>query len=89
MDFTTKVPIPKSKFPIDYQSKILSFGSCFAENMACKFDYYKFQNTCNPFGILFHPLAIENSITRSLYGAQIRFMSNNRRMSKGKRCPIL
>jgi hypothetical protein len=66
MDFTTKVPIPKSKFPIDYQSKILSFGSCFAENMASKFDYYKFQNLCNPFGILFHPLAIENSISRTI-----------------------
>jgi hypothetical protein len=66
MNFTTKVPISKSKFPIDYHSKILSFGSCFAENMASKFDYYKFQNSCNPFGILFHPLAIENCISRSI-----------------------
>ena len=64
MNFTTVVPIFKSKFPIDYQSKILSFGSCFAENMASKFDYYKFQNLCNPFGILFHPKAIENIISK-------------------------
>jgi hypothetical protein len=66
MKFTTAVPIHKSKFPIDYQSKILSFGSCFAENMAFKFDYFKFQNSCNPFGILFHPIAIENCISRSV-----------------------
>jgi hypothetical protein len=82
MDFTTKVPIPISKFPIDYQSKILSFGSCFAENMASKFDYYKFQNTCNPFGILFHPLAIENSISRiinlELFEEKELFFNNER-----------
>jgi len=30
--------------------------------MAEKLDYFKFQNTCNPFGILFHPLAIEKLI---------------------------
>ncbi len=66
MNFTTAVPISKSKFPIDYQSKIVSFGSCFAENMASKFDYFKFQNTCNPFGILFHPLAIEKIISKAI-----------------------
>jgi len=66
MNFTTVVPISKSKYPIDYQSKIVSFGSCFAENMASKFDYYKFQNLCNPFGILFHPIAIENIISRAI-----------------------
>jgi hypothetical protein len=37
----------------------MSLGSCFAVNMAEKLDYFKFQNSCNPFGILFHPLAIE------------------------------
>jgi hypothetical protein len=66
MNFTTAVPIFKSKFPIDYQSKIVSFGSCFAENMASKFNYYKFQNSCNPFGILFNPIAIENVIFRAV-----------------------
>lgn len=62
MNFTTKVPLLKSKTPLDYNSKIISLGSCFAVNMAEKFDYFKFQNSCNPFGILFHPLAIEKLI---------------------------
>ncbi|TDD94411.1 GSCFA domain-containing protein [Flavobacterium cellulosilyticum] len=62
MNFTTKVPLLKSKNPIDYNSKIMSLGSCFAVNISEKFDYFKFQNTCNPFGILFHPLAIEKLI---------------------------
>jgi len=62
MQFRTKIPILKSNSPIDYNSKIVSLGSCFAVNMAEKLDYFKFQNTCNPFGILFHPLAIEKLI---------------------------
>ena len=82
MNFTTVVPITKSKSPIDYQSKIISFGSCFAENMASKFDYFKFQNSCNPFGILFHPLAIENLISRSvnfeLFEEKELFFNNER-----------
>jgi len=62
MQFRTQIPIPKSKYPINYTSKIVSIGSCFAVNMAAKLDYFKFQNSCNPFGILFHPLAIEKLI---------------------------
>jgi hypothetical protein len=62
MQFRTQIPIPKSNQSIDYNSKIVSLGSCFAVNMAQKLDYFKFQNTCNPFGILFHPLAIEKLI---------------------------
>jgi len=62
MQFRTQIPIQKSNHPIDYNSKIVSLGSCFAVNMSEKLDYFKFQNTCNPFGILFHPLAIEKLI---------------------------
>lgn len=62
MQFRTQIPIPKNNNPMDYNSKVLSLGSCFAVNMAEKLDYFKFQNTCNPFGILFHPLAIEKLV---------------------------
>jgi hypothetical protein len=68
MLFRTQIPISKSNYPIDYNSKIMSLGSCFAVNMAEKLDYFKFQNTCNPFGILFHPLAIEKLIDFAVSG---------------------
>ena len=64
MNFTTKIPIEKYKSPIDYNSKIMSLGSCFAENMAEKFDYFKFQNTVNPFGIIFNAVSLERIIYR-------------------------
>lgn len=51
---------------IDYHSKLLLLGSCFSENMGDKFNYFKFQSITNPFGILFHPKAIENLIIRAI-----------------------
>ena len=70
MQFRTQIPISKSNCPIEYNSKIMSLGSCFAVNMAEKLDYFKFQNSCNPFGILFHPLAIEKLIDFAVSGKQ-------------------
>lgn len=64
MNFTTKVPIEKYQNPIDYNSKIMSVGSCFAENMGEKFEYFKFQNSVNPFGIIFNPVSIEKLVNR-------------------------
>ena len=66
MQFRTQIPIAKSNHQIDYGSEIVSLGSCFAVNMGDKLDYFKFQNTTNPFGILFHPLALEKFITFAL-----------------------
>jgi hypothetical protein len=59
MQLLTSVPISRSNYPISYDSEIFSLGSCFAENMSRKFDHFQFRNAANPFGILFHPLALE------------------------------
>lgn len=52
---------------INYHSKILLLGSCFSENIGAKLSYFKFQSNQNPFGILFHPKAIENLISRAVH----------------------
>jgi lysophospholipase L1-like esterase len=67
MKLQTNIPLQSQQHnQIDYNSKIMLLGSCFSENIGSKFKYYKFQNTVNPFGILFHPLAIENLIARAI-----------------------
>jgi len=70
MQFTTKIPISKSNNPIGYNSKVLSLGSCFAENIGKKFDYYKFQTTTNPFGIIFNAVSIEKLVNRIVNGIE-------------------
>lgn len=67
MNLQTKIPLePQQHNQIDYNSKVLLFGSCFSQNIGDKFEYFKFQSTVNPLGILFHPLTIENLITRAI-----------------------
>ena len=68
MRLQTSVPLQKYENPIDYQSKLLLLGSCFVENIGEKLDYFQFQSLQNPFGILYHPLAIENLVKRALDG---------------------
>jgi hypothetical protein len=75
MNFTTKISIPKSTKPIDYNSKIVLLGSCFTESMGEKFEYFKFKNTVNPFGIIFNPVSIERLIERVVN--QIQFSPND------------
>lgn len=70
MDFRLQIPIQKSISPIDYNSKIVSLGSCFAVNIAEKMNYFKLINSCNPFGILFHPLAIHKLIDMVVFEKQ-------------------
>ena len=64
MNFRTKIPIEKSQNLITYKSKILLLGSCFAENISAKFQYFKFQVSKNPFGIIFNVVSLEKLIRR-------------------------
>lgn len=66
MNFSTKVSLQKSNFPINYSSKIVLLGSCFTENMGEKFRYFKFETIVNPFGIIFNPVSVAKIIERSI-----------------------
>lgn len=65
-NFRTQIPIEKYNFSIDYESKIFSIGSCFAENISKKLNYFKLKNKANPFGVLFHSLAIEKVLEKAV-----------------------
>ncbi|WP_225901783.1 GSCFA domain-containing protein [Zobellia barbeyronii] len=62
----TQIPLQKAQNQIDYESRLVLLGSCFSENIGQKFNYFKFRALQNPFGILFHPLAIENLVSRAV-----------------------
>lgn len=81
MELQTKIQLePQSHNQIDYNSELFLLGSCFVENIGNKLDYFKFQNTINPFGILFHPKAIEtlieNAIVKKEYVENEVFLNN-------------
>jgi hypothetical protein len=66
MKLITEIPLNQEENQIDYSSRILLLGSCFSENIGGKFDYYKFQNLQNPFGIIFNPVSIEKLVARAI-----------------------
>jgi len=81
LQLQTKITLTKqSKNQIDYDSNILLLGSCFSENIGSKLDYFKFKNIQNPFGVLFHPKAIEtvvvNAIEEKVYKDEDIFLLN-------------
>lgn len=71
MKLQTHIKLKKKEHSlIDYNAKLLLLGSCFSENIGNKFEYFKFQSISNPFGILFHPKAIENLVLRAIQQAE-------------------
>lgn len=82
MQFRTQFSIAAHRPKIDHTSRVFLTGSCFSENIGAKLEYYKFQNLQNPFGILFHPAAIEKFITQAVkenqYGPEDLFFHNER-----------
>jgi hypothetical protein len=60
--FFTEVDIPRPEYTIDYHSKLLFLGSCFVENIGEKMKKLKFDTCLNPFGVLFNPQSIANSL---------------------------
>ena len=66
MKLSTPVALQPLDKKIDYHSRLLWFGSCFADNMGSQFEYLGFTQTTNPFGILFQPLALRQLVDRAL-----------------------
>ena len=61
MKFRTEIDIAKSKNPIEHSEKILTIGSCFADNISGYFKNFRFDVKTNPFGVLYNPVSIFNS----------------------------
>jgi len=62
MKFRTEINFKKTKDLIEHDHKIITIGSCFAENIADYFSQYRFNILENPFGVLYNPASIFNSL---------------------------
>lgn len=63
MNFRTEINIKNSSLQIEHDQNIFTIGSCFAENIGNKFQHFLFNITKNPFGVLYNPISILNSLT--------------------------
>jgi len=60
--FRTIFTIPPSTSKMNHHQDVLSIGSCFAQNIGGKLHNLKFRTLLNPFGIIYNPISIVNSI---------------------------
>lgn len=64
MKLQTPVTDEKCKVGISYENKILLLGSCFSDNIGSRLADYGFNVLVNPFGTIYNPLSILQSIYR-------------------------
>lgn len=60
--FRTQIKSIAHGTQIDYDSRIVLFGSCFSEHIGSKLSYFKFKELTNPYGVLFNPVAVANAL---------------------------
>jgi hypothetical protein len=69
-DFRTILPFVSSAFEITHADKLLSIGSCFSENIGDQLLNNKFPIIVNPYGILFNPISIIQSLQQIINNKQ-------------------
>jgi hypothetical protein len=75
--FRTTFSIPESKHKISLNTKILTFGSCFADAVGNQLKINKLQTEVNPFGTLFNPLSIFKILSPTYTQADERLYVQN------------
>ncbi len=68
MKLQTTIAIPTFPQKISYRTPVLFIGSCFASNMGALMQQRKFPATVNPFGAVYNPLSIAQSLRRLQQG---------------------
>lgn len=68
MKLKTEVPVIGLPKTLGFGHKYLLMGSCFVEHIGQKLQYFQLQSLANPFGVLFHPKAIEYLLLRAWNG---------------------
>lgn len=62
MSFFTEIKIQEFPWKLDHSKSMMMMGSCFTENIGQKLLDLKFSVDMNPFGIIYNPISIANSL---------------------------
>ena len=77
MEFHLKFIIPETIPKISFSDKLIFFGSCFSDEISLLAKQHGFQVVSNPFGTLFHPLALAQNILDALRGNEEVIIAQN------------
>lgn len=65
-DFHLAFSFPPASDKLDHSAPVLFLGSCFSDEIAAKAHYFGFDTASNPFGTIFHPLALSRFLQETL-----------------------
>jgi len=77
VEFHLKFNIPEAIPKISFSEKLIFFGSCFSDEISLLAKQHGFQVVSNPFGTLFHPLALAQNILDALRGNEEVIIAQN------------
>ncbi|WP_341225659.1 GSCFA domain-containing protein [uncultured Arcticibacterium sp.] len=66
MNFRTEIELSEFPFKVERNSKILTIGSCFSDNIGNYLVDNKMECMHNPFGVVFNPVSIFRLLTQSI-----------------------
>lgn len=69
-EYYTEVIVEKYNWDIGYEDQIMFLGSCFTENIGQIMQDLKFNTQINPFGIVYNPMSVAQSLERLLEGRE-------------------
>jgi len=81
-NFRTCIKVEKSTWKLNYRRQFLFIGSCFTENIGFEMQKLKYQVDINPFGIVYNPLSVRNSLqflmqNQRFQAADLHFLNEN------------
>lgn len=68
--FRTEIQVQASPHLLNYHTPMLFIGSCFTDNIGGQLQQLKFPVEINPFGVIYNPVSVANSLTFLLQKAQ-------------------
>ncbi len=68
LSFRTEIEVDATQSKINYDSKLMFIGSCFANNIGDVLHKHRFNTLVNPFGVLYNPKSIEQTLIRIIDG---------------------
>jgi len=71
LKFRTEIPIPHSSWELSWGQNVQLYGSCFVEEIGKLLEKNRFQVDCNPFGVLYNPLSIAQSVLKLMKGEDL------------------
>ncbi len=68
-DFRTILSVSPSAFEIQLDTKSLTIGSCFSDNLGKLLQNHKFDSLVNPFGTVYNPISIHKALGYAIHGS--------------------